>query len=251
MFGPLHCPKKELNSSCGFYLPTLRIRQRRCRNRAKPMPARQYLRNENRVIQGGPETLMNLPTPDRKLAHAVTLPNNLAPSRAAKPSPYITINDGRPHAVDPPVTLPQGLISRGRVEALDFVPFHANGAAPVNRRVLAGAGVHENLGKHIVSHEIFNVPAARRSYCEPHVHDCDDINILLSESYLSTQIRLGDEVFVVNAPATIRILRGGSSANVIEGTGFYIAIVDTANYKASVGSGTVERREATQSTRWL
>lgn len=191
---------------------------------------------------------MNLPTRIENWSMPLTLPNNLAPSRAAKPSPYTTINDGRPHAVDPPVTSPQGLISRGRVEALDFVPFHANGAAPVNRRVLAGAGVHENLGKHIVSHEIYNVPAARRSYCEPHVHDCDEINILLSESYLSYEIRLGDEVFVVNAPATIRIPAGVvHSANVIEGTGFYIAIVDTANYKASVGSGTAERREATQS----
>jgi len=136
----------------------------------------------------------------------------------------------------PPIASARNYILRGRVEDLHFVPFHANGTAPVSRRVLAGAGVHETIGKHIVSHEIRNVPAERRSYCEPHVHDCDEINILLSDSHLSYEIRLGDEVFVVNAPATIRIPAGVvHSANVIEGSGFYIAIVDTANYKASVG----------------
>jgi DNA-binding transcriptional ArsR family regulator len=139
----------------------------------------------------------------------------------------------------PPLPSAGALISRGRLEALHFVPFHANGAAPVSRRVLAGAGVHETIGKHIVSHEIRDVPAERRSYCEPHVHDCDEINILLSDSHLSYEIRLGEEVFVVNAPATIHIPAGViHSANVIEGTGFFIAIVDTDNYKASVGSGT-------------
>ena len=138
----------------------------------------------------------------------------------------------------PPFPSAQDLISRGRLEALHFVPFHANGAAPVSRRVLVGAGVHECVGKHIVSHEIRDVPAERRSYCEPHVHDCDEINILMSDSHLSYEIRLGDEVFVVNAPATIRIPAGVvHSANVIEGSGYYIAIIDTGNYKASVGSG--------------
>jgi quercetin dioxygenase-like cupin family protein len=143
----------------------------------------------------------------------------------------------------PPLTSAQSLISRGRLEALHFVPFHANGDAPVSRRVLAGAGVHESIGKHIVSHEIRNVPPERRSYCEPHVHDCDEINILLSDSHLSYEIRLGDEVFIVNAPATIHIPAGVvHSANVIEGSGFYIAIVDTAKYDASVSSGTARRR---------
>ncbi len=158
------------------------------------------------------------------------------------------ISDHRPQAADPPITLPHNLISRGCVEPLHFVPFHANGTAPVSRRVLAGAGVHESLGKHMVSHEIRNVAAERRSYCEPHVHDCDEINILLSDSYLSYEICLGDEAFVVNAPATIHIPAGVvHSANVIEGSGFYIAMVDTPNYSASVGSGIAAGRPETQS----
>jgi len=147
----------------------------------------------------------------------------------------------------PPFPSAQNLILRGRAEALHFVPFHANGTAPLSRRVLAGCGVHETIGKHIVSHEIRDVPNERRSYCEPHVHDCDEMNILLSDSHLSYEIRLGDEVFVVNAPATIRIPAGlVHSANVIEGSGFYIAIIDTANYKASVGPATAPCRGDTQ-----
>jgi hypothetical protein len=138
-----------------------------------------------------------------------------------------------------------GLISQGRLEALSFVPFHANGEAPLSRRVLAGAGVHEAIGKHIVCHEIRDVPGERRSYSEPHVHDCDEINILLSDSHLSYEIQLGDEVFVVTAPATIHIPAGVvHSANVIEGSGFFIAIVETANYKASVGPAPGDREQA-------
>ncbi|HEX4168268.1 MAG TPA: hypothetical protein VHZ55_22615 [Bryobacteraceae bacterium] len=195
--------------------------------------------NQNRIIQGGPETLMNLSTQIENWNMPMPLTFVNSPIRHA------TNSGGRPHAADPrnaadpPATSPQNLISRGRLEPLHFVPFHANGTAPVSRRVLAGAGVHESLGKHIVSHEIRNVPAERRSYCEPHVHECDEINFLLSDSHLSYEIRLGDEVFVVNAPATIHIPAGVvHSANVIEGSGFYIAIVDTPNYNASVGSGT-------------
>jgi hypothetical protein len=136
---------------------------------------------------------------------------------------------------DPPLSSTRGLISRGRIEALNFVPFHANGSAPVSRRVVTGAGLHEATGKHIVYHEIRDVPPALRSYCEPHVHDCDEINIIISDSELSYLIRLGDDTFVVNAPATVRVPAGVvHSANVIAGTGYYIAIVDTTNYRASV-----------------
>ena len=147
----------------------------------------------------------------------------------------------------PPLTSARTLISRGRLEPLHYVPFHAHGAAPVSRRVLAGAGVHEAIGKHIVSHEIRDVPTEQRSYCEPHVHDCNEINILLSDSHLSYEIRLGDEVFVVNAPATIHIPAGVvHSANVIEGSGFFIAIVDTDNYTQSVASDLPRAREDDQ-----
>jgi quercetin dioxygenase-like cupin family protein len=128
-----------------------------------------------------------------------------------------------------------GLISPGLVEALHHVPFHGSGVAPLCRRVLAGPGVHPQIKKHIVTHEIRDVSADRRSYCEPHVHDCHEINILLSLGRLVYEIRLGDEVYLVEAPATIYIPAGlVHSSNVVEGSGFFIALVETADYSASV-----------------
>jgi hypothetical protein len=129
------------------------------------------------------------------------------------------------------------LISPGLVEALHHVPFHGSGVAPLCRRVLAGPGVHPQIKKHIVTHEIRDVSADRRSYCEPHVHDCPEINILLSLARLVYEIRLGDEVYLAEAPATIYIPAGlVHSANVVEGSGFFIALVETADYSASVAA---------------
>jgi hypothetical protein len=129
------------------------------------------------------------------------------------------------------------LISPGLVQSLHHVPFHGSGVAPLRRRVLAGPGVHPQIKKHIVTHEIRDVSADRRSYCEPHVHDCPETNILLSLARLVYEIRLGDEVYLVEAPATIYIPAGlVHSANVVEGSGFFIALVETADYSASVAA---------------
>jgi hypothetical protein len=130
------------------------------------------------------------------------------------------------------------LISPGLVEALHHVPYHGRGVAPLCRRVLSGPDVHPQINKHIVAHEIRDVSADRRSYCEPHVHDCPEINILLSLTRLVYEIRLGDEVYLVEAPATIYIPAGLiHSANVVEGSGFFVALVQTTNYQASVSAG--------------
>ena len=130
------------------------------------------------------------------------------------------------------------LISPGLVQALHHVPFHGGGVAPLCRRVLAGPDVHPQVNKHIVAHEVRDVSADHRSYCEPHVHDCSEINILLSLTRLTYEIRLGDEVYLVEAPATIYIPAGlVHSANVVEGSGFFVALVQTADYQASVSAG--------------
>jgi hypothetical protein len=126
------------------------------------------------------------------------------------------------------------LISAGLVTPLDTVPFHGNGVAPLSRRVLAGDGVHEELGRRVVAHEVVEVGAAPRHYCEPHVHDCAELNLLLSTSRLLYEIRLGDDVYEVEAPATIHIPAGLlHSANVISGSGFFIAMIDTSDYVAA------------------
>ena len=59
------------------------------------------------------------------------------------------------------------------------------------------------------------------------------VNILLSLDRLVYEITLGDEVYEVEAPASIYIPAGlVHSANVIEGSGFFVAIIETADYVA-------------------
>ncbi len=132
-----------------------------------------------------------------------------------------------------------GLISRGEVSPLKDVPFHGASDAPITRRVLAGGDLFPEAEKRVVAHEMRAVSAASRDYCEPHVHDCPEINILLSLDHLVYEITLGDESYVVEAPASIYIPAGLThSANVIEGSGFFIAIIETADYVAKPPPGT-------------
>ncbi len=133
-----------------------------------------------------------------------------------------------------------GLISRGEVSPLKDVPFHGASEAPITRRVLAGGDLFPpEAEKRVVAHEMRAVSAATRDYCEPHVHDCPEINILLSLDHLVYEITLGDESYVVEAPASIYIPAGlpPHSANVIEGSGFFIAIIETAEYVAKPPPG--------------
>jgi hypothetical protein len=143
----------------------------------------------------------------------------------------------RPRESETSTNKHSALISTGLVQALHHVPFHSNGIAPLTRRVMAGADVLPQIKKHVVAHELREVSTGFRAYSEPHVHDCMEINMLLSMSRLVYEIRLGDEVYIVEAPATIYIPAGLiHSANVIEGTGFFLAMLDTANYGASVSA---------------
>jgi hypothetical protein len=126
------------------------------------------------------------------------------------------------------------LISHGVSEALSLVPFHNRDEAPLTRRVLSGTSIHEGLGRRIVVHELREVRAEERHYCDPHFHDFAEVNILLSMTRLVYEIRLGDDTYVVEAPASIHIPAGlVHSGNVIEGSGFFIALLDTAEYSAS------------------
>jgi hypothetical protein len=126
------------------------------------------------------------------------------------------------------------LISHGVSEALSLVPFHNRDQVPLTRRVLSGASIHASLNRRIVVHELHEVRAEHRHYCDPHFHDFAEVNILLSTARLTYEVRLGDETYVVEAPASIHIPAGlVHSANVFEGSGFFIALFDTVEYAAS------------------
>lgn len=107
--------------------------------------------------------------------------------------------------------------------------------APVSRRLMAGLDVHPEARLHIAVHEIRDLGFEDRHYCEPHRHTCMEVNLLLSSSELVFRITLENEEYRVEAPATIYIppylLH---SANVLEGSGFFVAILGNPDYKASV-----------------
>lgn len=127
-----------------------------------------------------------------------------------------------------------GLIWSGVVEGLGQVPFHDGAEAPLTRRVLSGPSLHDGLKRRFVVHELKDVRAEQRHYCAPHFHDFAEVNLLLSASHMTYEIRLGHETYLVEAPASIHIPAGlVHSANVFEGSGFFVAMMDTANYSAS------------------
>jgi quercetin dioxygenase-like cupin family protein len=130
------------------------------------------------------------------------------------------------------------LISHGVLEELSLVPFHNRDQAPLTRRVLSDASIHADLERRIVVHELREVRAGQRHYCDPHFHDFAEVNILLSTTRLTYEVRLGDDTYIVEAPASIHIPAGlVHSANVFEGSGFFLALLDTVEYSASTLPG--------------
>ncbi|MFZ5892762.1 MAG: hypothetical protein ACOY0T_17010 [Myxococcota bacterium] len=75
--------------------------------------------------------------------------------------------------------------------------------------------------------------AEHRQYCAPHLHDFAEVNILLTLGRLKYEFRLGDETYRVEAPASIYVPAGlVHSANVIEGSGFFLALLNARSYSA-------------------
>ncbi|MBC7922697.1 MAG: hypothetical protein H7Z75_16585 [Ferruginibacter sp.] len=113
----------------------------------------------------------------------------------------------------------ESLIFKMLPEALAAVPFHRNTAA-ITRYTAKRFPLH--LGVHQVS----PVQYPPLEYTEPHVHeDYDEVNLIISEQELVYRIQLEDEVYTVSNNACIWIPRGViHSANVLKGTGYYIAI---------------------------
>lgn len=128
----------------------------------------------------------------------------------------------------------QNLITPGLVEPLSAIAFH--GDAPLERRLFAGGSVHPSANCHLAVHEIRQIePRLDRAYCLPHAHNCNELNVLLSLSKLVFRIVLGDETYVVEAPSSIFIPAGlVHCANVVEGTGFFITLLDCGDYSQSL-----------------
>jgi mannose-6-phosphate isomerase-like protein (cupin superfamily) len=79
---------------------------------------------------------------------------------------------------------------------------------------------------HLGVHQVSPVSTPPPKYTEPHVHDAyDEVNLIISEQELVYRIQLGNDVYTVSNNACIWIPKGTvHSANVIKGSGYYIAL---------------------------
>lgn len=129
---------------------------------------------------------------------------------------------------------PTARIVRGRLAPLDGVPFHE--AGPLTRWLLAGRELDAACTHRVAVHAFDDVAPERRAYCAPHVHPYDEIDVLHTTTALSVEVRLGDAVTVVEAPATVFVPAGVTHAfNVVSGSGFLVAILASGAYEASGG----------------
>lgn len=126
------------------------------------------------------------------------------------------------------------LISSGVSESLSAVMFHDS--APVRRRRMCGQEIHPQANSHIAVHEIRGVAhSLDRRYCQPHSHNCSELNLLFSFERLVFRITLGGELYICKAPSSIFIPAGVShSANVVEGTGFFVVMLGCGEYRQSL-----------------
>ena len=125
------------------------------------------------------------------------------------------------------------LISKGVVSPLETVKCHHK--APLKRRVMLQRDAVTGAGIKVVLHQISKLPKKIPSYCDPHIHEFDEINLILSDAgTLKYRIVLGDETFVVRSPSTIYIPAGlRHSAEVLSGKGTYVTVLMTSAYRAT------------------
>ena len=123
----------------------------------------------------------------------------------------------------------QSLICRMENSSLTSTPFHGK-VDKLNRLVA------KNFPVHLAIHEIDDAKNVSH-YADCHQHCVPEINMIIgSRNKLTYQIQLGSETYVVKSPASIWIPEGlEHSANVIEGSGYYVCLLLTDEYCAFKG----------------
>jgi mannose-6-phosphate isomerase-like protein (cupin superfamily) len=135
----------------------------------------------------------------------------------------------------------ESLIKKGVFSPLGNVPFHKD--APLKRLLMQDHGTFPDLSEtspgasyRIAVHVIDVLPQNVPEYVDSHSHDCDEINLILSEKgKLVYYVVLGDEEYTVTSPATIYIpkeVRHKIWAK--EGQGTFIAIIMSKEYQSSL-----------------
>ncbi|MDD5192471.1 MAG: 2-isopropylmalate synthase [Candidatus Nanoarchaeia archaeon] len=132
-------------------------------------------------------------------------------------------------------------IRKGKTQALGLIPYHKN--APLKRILLQDDSTFPDIKRilpgsnyHIATHIISKLPKKVPEYVDFHAHNCDEINIILSENgKLTYEISTEDKNYIISSPAIIYIpKRTRHKMRAIKGKGIYLCIIMSKNYKKSL-----------------
>ena len=136
----------------------------------------------------------------------------------------------------------QKFLRKGIIQPLQNIPFHHKG--PLQRILMQDDTTFPDLTSilpgsnyHIAVHIIKKLPKKVPPYVDFHAHNCDEINLILSESgKLVYEINFEDkEKYKVSSPAIFYIPRGVKhKVQVKKGSGVYVCIVMSKTYKSSL-----------------
>ncbi len=126
----------------------------------------------------------------------------------------------------------QKYIQRGVIEPLAKIPFHRK--SPIKRLLMLDKTSVPESDIHIAVHYIKSLPKKILKYSELHSHDCDEVNLILSEDdKLTYKIQFEDEIYKVTSPATVYIPKSvRHSAEVLSGKGIFVCIVLKGKHKS-------------------
>lgn len=123
-------------------------------------------------------------------------------------------------------------IKEGKTEPMENVSFHCK--APIKRLLMLDNAMVSESDAHIAVHCVNSFSKEISKYSEPHKHDCDEINLILSEDdKLVYKIQMEDEFYKVSSPATVFVPKGVKhNAEVVSGKGIFVCIVLQGDYEA-------------------
>jgi hypothetical protein len=133
------------------------------------------------------------------------------------------------------------LIKKGITQPLENVPYHMK--APLKRILMQDDSTFPDLKKilpgsnyNIAVHIVKKLPKKVPEYVKYHSHNCDEINLILSEKgKLTYEIFLGNEKYIVSSPAIIYLPKKlKHKMRAIKGSGIYVCIIMSKNYNNSL-----------------
>ena len=124
-------------------------------------------------------------------------------------------------------------ITKGIHEPLSKIQFHKK--APIKRISMLSKKTIPESKIHVAVHFVDAIDKKISKYSILHMHDVDEVNILLSQNdKLVYEIQLDDEIYKVSSPVTIFIPKGvNHRADVISGSGFFVCLIMSNKYKTS------------------